>query len=101
LAYYSYFPKLPYYEESLRPARFFLETNAWSYLDATTPEEEAAARLVVSNWMLFDWFDTIVEGGLAKIFKTVGDVRAPAAFGLYKSLQNDILTGEDVESIAL
>lgn len=101
IAYYSYFRKLPYYALGLRPATFDLETEEWSYhadydIDDTTRE---TARNLVTNWLLTDWYDLIVEGGLAKLFKTVGDARAPATFGLYKSLQKDLKKGEPFSSL--
>lgn len=101
VAYYAYFKKLPYYAIADRPAVFDLETDNWNYLTATTDQDKAIARALVSNWLLFDWYDLIVEGGLAKIFKTVGDQRAVSSFALYKSLQNDLMAGEEVESLGM
>lgn len=101
LAYYSYFKKLPYYEVGARPAVFSLETNAWTYLSATTDAEKEAARALVSNWILFDWYDLILEGSLAKLYKTVQDPRANSTFGLYKSLQKDLLAGEASVSLGM
>lgn len=101
VAYYSYTKKIPYYQVADRPATFSLEDDAWSYLTATTAAEEETARNLVSNWLLFDWYDLIVEGGLAKIFKTVGDQRSTSSFALYKSLQKDLRLGEDNESLEM
>lgn len=104
LAYYSYFAKLPYYATVAdRPATFSLETDSWSY-HADYDVDDATrltARNRVTNWMLTDWFDLIVEGGLAKILKSVGDERAASTFGLYKSLQKDLLRGEPFESLQM
>lgn len=104
VAYYSYFLKLPYYADVAdRPATFSLETNSWSYQEAFDVDDTTrqAAQDLVTNWMLTDWFDLIVEGALAKLFKTVNDERSPATFGLYKSLQKDLLRGEQFESLEL
>jgi len=101
LAYYNYFKKLPYFATANRPAVYDLETQAWTYLpiydvDATTQQ---AARDLVTNWMLFNWYDLILEGALAKVLKIVGDPRSKSSFALFKSLQNDLLKGEAWESL--
>lgn len=94
VAYYSYFKPLVYFEEALRPARFDLETQQWVYLTAVTDLEKEAARALVTNWMVFNWFDLIVEGTLAKLYKTVSDERQAVTYSLYKSYQKDLLAGE-------
>ena len=99
VAYYKVSKKLPYYATSLRPATFSLESDAWTYLTATTDAEKLTAREAVSNWLLFDYYDLIVEGGMAKILKVVGDARASASYALYKSYQNDLLTTEPSDSL--
>ncbi len=108
IAYYSYFPTLPYYTAATRPAKFTLETQAWEYLDTNgdfvatlgTEAEDEAARNKVTNWLLFDWHDLILEGVLAKLFKTHGDQRSITHFSMFKSLQDDLLKGEVVEAVA-
>lgn len=97
IAYWSYFVPLQYYKPTEEaPARYFIEDEAWTYdpeydVDDTTRE---AAQALVTNWMLFDWFDLAVEGGLAKIFKTYNDPRAISSFALFKSYIKDLLNGE-------
>lgn len=97
LAYFTYFAKLKYYAVVAdRPATFDDETNLWSYLDAwddnDTLKEEARDK--VTNWLLFHWYDLVVEGTLAKLYKAVNDERSRATFALYKSQQKDLLAGE-------
>lgn len=99
VAYYSYLPKLAYYEAADRPARFYLETDAWEYLSNGTAEENEAARNKVTNWLLSNYYDFVVEGTMAKILKVVGDNRAPSSFALYKSYQNDLMAGEPSDSL--
>lgn len=96
LAYLARFPLLAYYATADRPATYSLETATWAYLTATTTEDQQTARDLVTNWMLFYYFDTIVEGALAKLYKIVGDQRAVSTFALYKSMQNDLLRLEPV-----
>ena len=43
----------------------------------------------------------MVEGALAKLWKTTGDQRAAATYGLYKSLQKDVLAGEANSTVSL
>jgi len=98
LAYYTYARKFVYYETADRPATFDPETELWTYhddYDDTTTLQETA-RGLVQNWLLKNWYDLILEGTLAKIFKTVGDARQLQSFALYKSMQKDLLSGERV-----
>lgn len=99
VAYYSVSKKIPYYAKTERPAIFNLEDNVWTYLTATTPEEKIEARGKVSNWLLFDYYDLIVEGSMAKVLKVVGDPRAGAAYALYKSYQKDLIYTEPSDSL--
>lgn len=94
VAYLSYFPPLKYYTASETvPANYTIEDGAWTYATASTDAEKEAARALVTNWMLFDWFDMIIEGTLAKLYKTNDDQRAPSTFALYKSYQKDLIRG--------
>lgn len=94
IAYFEYFPAYKYYDTGTEVASFDDETNAWSYLTATTAEDQAAARLLVSNWILYNWFDVIVEGALAKLYKVVDDPRMSPTYALYKQLQNMFISSE-------
>ena len=96
-AYQAYLPKLVYYaSDADKPAIFDLETNLWTYhLDYsgnTTLNQQARDK--VTNWMLFNWYDLVLEGTLAKLYKTVGDERQRASFALYKQQQKDLMQGE-------
>ncbi len=95
LAYYSYSPILAY--ESVvadRVASFELETNVWTYLEASDDDEEIAARLLVTNWLLEKWYDSVIEGALAKLYKTVDDDRARSSFALYSSYKKTLTEAE-------
>ena len=99
VAYYTFSKKLPYYEVAARPAVFDLVTDSWTYLSNGTDEENLAAKAKVSNWLVFNYYDTIVEGGMAKILKTVGDPRSMSSFALYKSYQNTLIASEPSDSL--
>jgi hypothetical protein len=98
IAYFNYGRRFKYYSVADRPAIFDDELETWAYHAnyIMTTELQQAGRDLVSNWLLFRWFQTMVEGTLAKIFKAVGDERSRTAFALYKSQQSDILHGERV-----
>lgn len=101
LAYYRHSPYLEYYSAATRPASFNQSTGVWTYLDpqpADTDEEEAIQYLV-SNWLLESYFETIVQGALAKIFNAVSDPRAPSSYSLWKQYVNDIRANEQYESL--
>lgn len=98
IAYFTYARKFIYYIIADRPATWNPETETWSYhanYSATQTLNDEAEDLV-SNWLLFYWYDLILEGVLAKIFKSVGDERSRTAFALFKSMQKDLLSGERV-----
>jgi hypothetical protein len=93
VAYYAFLPPLAYYDVDARPATFSLETETWTYLTAITDEDQEAARALVTNWLLTDWYDMCCEGALAKVYKTNDDVRAVTTFAQYKQLQTTMLEG--------
>lgn len=98
IAYFTYARKFVYYALADRPATFDDETETWSYATAydTNDTQRKLARDLVNNWLLFHWYDLILEGTLAKLFKTVGDERSKTSFSLYKSYQEDLKKGERV-----
>jgi len=101
IAYLQYSRKFAYYEAASRPATYDDETETWTYHEDYDIDDDTrqTARDLVTNWLIFRWYDTLLEGTLAKLFKTVKDERASSTFGLYKSLQKDILKGERLITI--
>ena len=98
IAYYTFMDRLQYFDAGSRPARFYVETLSWEYLTAVTPTEKAAAQAQVTNWLIFTWYEAIIEGALAKIFKLVGDGRAVSSFALFSSFKNDLKAGSGLAS---
>ena len=107
ISYFMYFSPLIYFEKSARPARFDVETLVWEYLDnngeyvsslSTTALEEAA-RDKVTNWLIFNWFELVLEGTLAKQFKIIKDERAVTRFALFEKFKVDLLTSEPCETL--
>lgn len=99
-AYQQYLPKLHYFaDEADRPARFLVgeaDDGVWAYHADYTGNEtlNQKAEDLTSNWLIFYWYDLIMEGSLNKIYKTVADERQSTAFALYKSFQKDLKRGE-------
>ncbi len=98
IAYFTYARRFIYYIIVDRPATWNPETETWSYHAdfSATQELKDKAEALVSNWLVFYWYDLILEGVLAKVFKSVGDERSRTAFALFKSMQKDLLSGERV-----
>lgn len=99
IAYFVFAKQLIYYAAAARPATFDIETQTWSYLTASTDADKLIARELVTNWLIFNWYPTMLEGVLAKLYKAVGDERAGLSYSLFKSGQKDILSGEPYESL--
>ncbi len=109
VAYYSYFKKLVYFDPLKRPARFFADLDKWQYLDGNNDYVDTlgselldeAVKALVTNWILFDWYDMVLEGILAKQFKVQGDPRSVTHFALFKSFIKDLLQAEPTGSVDL
>lgn len=94
-SYFEYPNRLVYYPEADRPATYD-PTVGWEYEESfNTPELEAQARLLTSNWLLIRW-DTVLEEALrAKVYKRVSDdTRSRTAYSLYTSLRIGLMTSE-------
>jgi len=97
---------------SIRPAYYDVEAEEWMYLnvgqtayvdDLADDDEELLRRTNAMNWLLTDWWDVVLEGVKAKIFKQYNDPRASLSYSLYKEgqrmLQN--LAGFEAEVSAM
>lgn len=102
VAYYGYPTRLKYYAEADRPASYDLE-EGWTYLaaydiDATT---RAEAEALVTNWIIFDWFDYTFEGTMSKLFKLLKDTeRASTHYSAFQQQRTQLFTAEVVETLA-
>jgi len=96
LAYFQYPPRLKYYTVANRPASWD-DATGWTYGTGydTDDETRAAARALVTNWILLRWHDVISEGIRAKVYKRVSDeVRGRTAYSLYNTLRQGLWTSE-------
>jgi len=97
VAYLSYLPRLVYYQNVAdRPARFDTSTETWTYHTDYSGNDalNLSGRQKVTNWLIHRWFDLIVEGTLAKLYKTINDDRASSSYALYKQQQQDLKSAE-------
>lgn len=103
IGYFQYSPPLAYFSiVTDRPARFILETQQWVYAAsvANTDAAREIARNQVSNWLLQNWFDQVVEGCLHKLYKLIGDQRAASSYSLFTNVYKlDVLQGESRQSV--
>lgn len=98
IGYYEFPRGLKYKTAAARPATYDLESG-WSYADdINTPELEAAARLLTTNWLLMRWPEVVAEGVRAKVYKRLSDTeRARTSYSLYGSLRQGLWTSETAE----
>jgi len=97
-AYYTWLPKLSYYDVAARPATYDLETDTWTYLTATTSTEQLAAQAQVTNWILQTWYDVVLEGVCSRVWKTVADPRAPSSFSLFSKMKDEFIRSNAPDS---
>lgn len=108
IAYYVYPRLLHYYSSVNRPATYDIRTSTWTYFDLTAAnppdldytiiENQPIAEALVSNWLIFNWYTVMIEGGKAKVFKTVGDeVRSRTHFAQFQQFKQQLVTNEGAE----
>ena len=86
LFYYRYLPTLPYFaDDADKPAIYDDVTQMWTYDSNAGTNDEKEDK--VTNWILFQFFNVIVNGGRSKIFNRVGDERRTEAYASYKQGQ--------------
>lgn len=93
------FPRsLKYYTPATRPAEYDVELG-WTYPpEVNTPELEAAAQTLTSNWLLMRWEEVLAEGLRAKVYKRTSDTeRARTCYSLYGSLRQGLWTSETMQ----
>ena len=89
LAYHSYARRFPYYAVADRPAVYDFTTETYTYAAAFDVDDatRAAARALVSNWELQDWYDTVMSGTVAKVLKRAQDQKSGVAFAEYAGMR--------------
>lgn len=98
LGYFAFPPSLKYKSEAARPAYYDVESGWVYHPTIVTDEDKAAARLLVTNWLLMRWSDVVSEGVRAKLFKRVSDTeRARNCYSLYGQLRQGLITSETAD----
>ena len=104
LFYFIWSRQFTYYAIGLRPAVYDFKTETWSYLNAVgnyvpslgNETLEAQAQDLVSNWITINWYTTVVQGTLTKLFNSRGDKRSVTAFSIYRSQREAIMRTERI-----
>ena len=102
IAYYTFVRRFKYFAAGSRPASYDEDTQTWTYVDPqpTTEEEAEVLQLRCSNWLLFTYPDCVMEGTLAKVYKSVDDKsRASTSYSLYMQMQAKLQSTERHESL--
>ena len=101
VAYYRYLPRLAYYAEADRPAVYNENLDTWTYAAAYDIDDHTreTARNLVSNWLLSNWGEMIIEGGMAKLYKSTGDQRTITSYSMMKTQQTLMLAQETYETL--
>jgi len=92
MSYFRFNKKLPYFDGADRPAVWDATEETWTYhadYDVSAATRTTAQELV-SNWLLRDWNELMIEGTLAKIFKLVQNTeRAATHYSFFKNSTED------------
>lgn len=102
LAYYVLPLRLGYFAPGSRPATYDDATRQFTYfdltgtggLDYTQPDNQEAARNLVTNWVLLNWPDVVRWGVRASIYPVVGDARSTQHFAKFNILRNQLILEE-------
>lgn len=103
ISYFAYSRRFKYHPVLTdRPASYDFEEEVWTYpAGAVTDEEKEAARDSVWHWMFESWYEMIKQGTLAKVYKDVEDVRAPATYAFFQQQLKMFQASEPREEMAL
>jgi len=98
LAYYMFPRGLKYRKLADRKVTYDLESGFSYDTSLTTPELQAAALELETNWLIQRWSEVIREGVRAKIYKRTGDdTRAVRCYSAFESARNTIWTAEGIQ----
>lgn len=110
IAYYTFPPLMQYFPVAIRPASYDLRSG-WTYNDLTGADpvdlnfdlddtNRALAETLTTNWMVFDWFTTVIEGTKAKLYKAQGDEdRSRTHFSQFQLYKQQLFNTEGGESL--
>jgi len=101
ISWFEYPRSLKYKLSADREATYDEESGVWTYQTVnsvdydSTPELQAVARSLNSNWLLMRWADVLREGLRAKVYKRLSDeTRQRTSYSLYQQLRQGLFTSE-------
>lgn len=102
LSWFEFPGELAYFAAASRPASF-TTTGGWAYgTGITTPELQAAAQLICTNWLLSRWEHVIAEGLRAKVYKRMSDdSRSRTCYSMFQAQRKLLVVSEAFESGSL
>lgn len=102
VAYYNFPTRLQYHQTVADRPAFYDEADGWTYqnvggvdydLDDTN---RALGESLVSNWLIFDWYETVLEGVISKLYKAAGDRdRSVTHFSAFGTMRGTLMTTEE------
>lgn len=90
IAYYAYVPWLRYYPANARPSTFDPEIGEYTDLNQID---------LVSNWLLERHYHVVMDGTLARFFKTKLDQRQQVQFSAYEQGVQHMIRGEHIGQV--
>lgn len=103
LGWFEYVKRLKYFPVgSTRPAEYDQDTETWTYSAdyVGTPELQAQARELTSNWILMRWPDLCYAGIRAKLFGRGADTeKARTFYASFESMRPGFVAAESYDFI--
>lgn len=96
----SYYPRGLKYYPSGAPAVWNEDTESWNYAPAydSTPELQAQARRLCTNWIMARHKELVKQGAIAKFYARAKDTdRARLAYSLYEQIRPGFVSAESYE----
>jgi len=101
IAWFDHVQRQSYYDSDARPCEWDEASESFIYKTVgtvdynSTPELQAKARYLCTNWMIQRWFDTLSQGVRAKVWARLGDdVRGKTAYSSYEALRAPLIQTE-------
>lgn len=97
IAWFMYCPRLIYYPAGSRPCEWDEAIQDFTFSPAydSTPELQAQALSLCTNWLIQRWWDTLASGVRAKTWARLGDeVRSKTAYSLFENQRPNLVNAE-------
>jgi len=101
IAWFDHIQRQQYYASGSRPCEWIEDNEDFTYYTVgavnynSTPELQAKARFLCTNWMIQRWYDTMLQGVRAKLWaRLADDVRGKTAYSAYQTMRNQLTQTE-------